>query len=164
MAKTQGQTPVPQQSANDILAELLLQEKAEAAQKREEEKQKYAMLLQRRKASEMAQLSNQDRIYANCDHLQGNHKNGESPFKEVTHMSLHTFADNTMRIRCNKCGFRWFPGDTDEFIVRDGVKLNNPTSIGWKQAKKTVQKYTNMGNKPSTGFITVTVTQQPSGD
>lgn len=144
-------------SSTDVLAEILLKREMKEEQEKLDKEAKYAEKNKKRIAQDAQTIKNLNRQYANCDHLQGNHKNGEIPFKEVTHMSLHTFQDNTKRIRCNKCGFKWFPGDTAEVIKRDGVKQDNPTGIGWKEAYKTCLRYKNVGNKPSCGFITVEV-------
>jgi len=156
MAETQAP-----KSAADVLAEILLQEKAEQAQERQVKKAKLGESDDRRKQQDADNLARQERQYANCDHLQGNHKLGESPFKEVGHMSLHTFGGpsttDARRIRCNKCGHKWYPGDKAESYVRNGVRVNNPTGMGWKEAYKFVMRFKSMGNKPSAGFIDVFV-------
>jgi hypothetical protein len=157
-----------EKTATDILAEIALEERAEKIQAARDVKARLSEATERRKASEKVQFSTQLRVWQNCDHLQGNHRPGEMPFKEISHLSLHTYHDNVRRIRCNKCGFIWHPGDTAEFyfVWRDGKstgeKRENPTGIGWKEAYKTVQRFSTIGNKPSRGFITVqTVVSDP---
>ena len=111
----------------------------------------------------MANPSSQSTITSICDHLQGNHASGEAPIRELDNLSLHTYQDNTKRIRCNKCGFHWHPGDTAEFYyrwvagIKTSAKLTNPTGMGWAEAYKRVISGKTTGNKPSCGFVTVTV-------
>lgn len=148
-----------EKTSTDILAELMLKERAEVEEQRQEKKQKLADADTRRQASDAEKIKNENRRMSNCDHLQGNHKLGEAPFIERSHMSLHTFGGpsttDARRIRCNKCGHKWYPGDGAEFYVRDGVKVPNPTGMGWKDAYKVIMKGKTTGNKPSTGFIDV---------
>jgi hypothetical protein len=148
------------QDANVILANLLLQEKAEAAEARKIKAARLATREKNRLLQDAQKVENEIRRQGNCDHLQGNHKLGEMPFKEVSHLSLHTFQDNSKRIRCNKCGFKWFPGDTASTIKRGKETMPNPTGWGWQEAYKQVMKFKNQGNKPSTGFLTFQLADQ----
>jgi hypothetical protein len=158
MGKTET---VVKPTSNDILADILLQERVDKQQAAQEVKTRNADALERRKQQELGMLDIQNRVYSNCDHLQGNHKPGEAPFREISHLSMHTFFDKTRRIRCNKCGFRWRPGDTDKTITRQGITSTNPTGISWKDANKIVQKFVTVGNKPSKGFLVIDLA--PSG-
>ena len=155
-----------QETSTDILARLMLEEKAEAQEKKTVERQRQAVKVARHQAADQDQLRNDNRRQANCDHLQGNHKHGEAPFKEVSHLSLHTYGgpstSDNRRIRCNKCGFKWYPGDTETTLLVSRLRDNreplpNPTGMSWKDAYKAVMRYKNQGNKPSTGFIDVIV-------
>lgn len=158
---------VEKKSSTDVLAELMLKREAVQEQEKLDKEAKYKEADARRKASDGEKLRNENRKFANCDHLQGNHKNGEAPFREISHMSLHTFGGpstvDRRRIRCNKCGHKWYPGDGADTYRRDaqglpgkkGAEVPNPTGISWLAAYKTVTRSKTIGNKPSTGFIDV---------
>jgi len=150
---------LPKKSATDILAEIALEERAEKIQAARQEKDRYNAALARRMSQDAELTKNKTTRMANCDHLQGNHKPGEMPFRELPHLSKHTFQDNRTRIHCNKCNFNWFPGDTNETIFRAdhaGMKqeLPNPTGMGWKEVNKMVTRFQSVSNKPSRAFIT----------
>jgi len=153
--------PIAAKSSTDVLAEIMLRRELKDEQERQNKEVRNTVADARRKKEDAGKLENDRRRQTNCDHLQGNHRLGESPFREISHLSLHTFGGpsttDNRRIRCNKCGFRWYPGDLAETIVRDGQKIDNPTTISWKEAYKIIMKNKNVGNKPSTGFIDVFV-------
>jgi hypothetical protein len=144
-------------SSVDILAELALEEKAEKAAAAKEAKSRYKEMYNRRRVADKNRLDFQERVYAACDHLQGNSSNGQVPLREVPDLSHHTYSNNVQRIRCNKCTFQWFPGDTQDEIVRNKQTRINPTGLSWKDVSKLVKKFGATGNKPSKGFVTVTV-------
>lgn len=154
-----------EKSSTDILAEVMLRREAKEEQARTDQETKYAEADVRRRASDAEKLKNEFRRFGNCDHLQGNHKLGEAPFIERSHLSLHTFGGpstvDNRRIRCNKCGHKWFPGDGQENYKRDGVMVPNPTGMSWKDAYKVIMKSKTTGNKPSTGFIDVFTAPTP---
>jgi hypothetical protein len=149
------ETPVVKQSAQDILADIMLRREAKEEKEKLQAEAKYAEKDARRQKQDAQKLASDVRRYTNCDHLQGNHKLGEEPFKVVAHLSHHTYQSGIQRIRCNKCGFRWFPGDTQDHIKRSGKVSKNPTGMSYKDAVKMCMKSKNMGNKPSKGFVLV---------
>src|SRR5580700_2500725 len=114
------ETPAVQKSASEILAEVLLRREAKEEAKKQQDETVYAEKDARRRKQDAQQQANDQRRFANCDHLCGNHKNGEEPMKWTPNLSHHTFQSGIERIRCNKCGFRWFRGDMQETIKRNG--------------------------------------------
>lgn len=148
--------------ATQILAELMLEEKAEKVKAAQDAKALLEKKNKQRIKTDAEKFANELRRQGNCDHLQGNHKIGEAPFREIGALSMHTFQDASSRIRCNKCGFKWYPKDTVEFLPPNKVRGNtapiaNPTGMSWTDAYKMCMKFKNLGNKPSTGFITMNV-------
>lgn len=155
------------QSATEILAELMLRREMKDEQTKAANEARLAVKLVRQQQADADSVKNENRRHANCDHLQGNHKNGEAPFREISHLSLHTYGgpstEDNRRIRCNKCGAKWYPGDTAEIyciskLRGNDEKLPNPTVMSWKDAYKTVMRNKSQGNKPSSGFIDVMLT------
>lgn len=68
-----------------------------------------------------------------CDHRKGGYSvRGAAPRGGIVdyNVSLHTFSNGKARVRCNKCGKRWFRGDAD---WADAVRMveqssNSPSS------------------------------------
>lgn len=85
----------------------------------------------------------------NCKHLKGG-KNRKATQNEDYLLSIHTFIDGVTRIKCLLCGMKWFPLDTDEFLVRGGKLVPNHTGLGWKEVFRFVGKST---NTPTTSEI-----------
>jgi hypothetical protein len=158
----------PKETATEILARLALEDRAEAMQVKRDAKAKLAAADERRKQQDADKLAKDQRIYANCDHLQGNHKLGTKPPREIGSLSLHTYGGpstaDTRRIRCNKCGHRWFPGDKRKTYFRNGEQVDNPTKMNWKDAFEFCMKYQTQGNKPSAGFIDIAPPKQRDND
>jgi hypothetical protein len=153
----------PTKSATDVLAEIMLRREAKEEQAKLDAEKRTSDASDRQRKMDEGKLKNTHRRQSLCDHLQGNHASGEAPIRELDNLSLHTYQDNTKRIRCNKCGFHWHPGDTAEFYyrwvagIKTSAKLTNPTGMGWAEAYKRVIRGKTTGNKPSCGFVTVTV-------
>lgn len=79
------------------------------------------------------------RRWAACDHLRGKIGTGfRAPLIKTSFLGLHIFPDNTVRVKCEKCGMKWYKTDTREHIIRDGQKLSNPTGMSFIDA---LQKY-----------------------
>ena len=154
------QTEQPKESAVEILARLALEEKADKMAKQQADKAAYAQKLATRQQSDAKLAAKEQRKYANCDHLQGNHKRGEIPARKISALYSHLFNNGVERYRCSKCGFRWFRQDTPDYIVRNGKQEPNPTGMGWKEAVKHTIDYAGFGsNKPSKAWVRVNVTQ-----
>jgi hypothetical protein len=69
----------------------------------------------------------------NCKHLKGGTGRQRAQAKDPA-VYFHIFTDRTQAIKCNLCGARWLPGDTDEYLTRNGSKIPNWTGIGWRRA------------------------------
>lgn len=68
-----------------------------------------------------------------CKHLKGGTGRQRAQAKDPA-VYLHIFTDRTQVIKCTLCGARWLPGDTDEYLTRNGSKMPNWTGIGWRRA------------------------------
>jgi hypothetical protein len=157
---TQSVELQPQKSAQDIMAEIMLEERAEKIAKAAAEKASHAQKLAVRQKNEKAIIAKDNRKYANCDHLQGNHKRGEAPMRRISALYEHLFNNGVNRYRCLKCGFRWFQQDTQEYIIRNGKKEENPTKMSYADATRHTIENSGFGsNKPSKAWVRVNVTQ-----
>ncbi len=80
-----------------------------------------------------------------CKHLKGGKGRVRGQQKDPA-VYLHTFTKGDRVIKCTLCGARWMPGDTDEYLTRNGSKIPNWTNIGWARA---VEMAEDSSNKPS---------------
>ncbi len=80
-----------------------------------------------------------------CKHLKGGKGRSRGQQKDPAVYS-HIFTDRTQVIKCQLCSARWLPGDTDEYLTRNGSKIPNWTGIGWRRA---VEMAEDSSNKPS---------------
>lgn len=80
-----------------------------------------------------------------CKHLKGGKGRTRGQQRDPA-VYGHTFTDGTVVIKCQLCQARWFPGDTDEYLTRNGNKIPNWTGIGWRQAQEMAE---DSSNKPS---------------
>lgn len=147
----------PKQSAQDIIAEMMLAERYEKLKKESAAKANFEMKKAQRDKTDAALAAKDERNYANCDHLQGNHKRGEIPQRKVSALNHHTFHNKVARYHCTKCGFKWFKQDTKKHLLRNGKKVPNPTKMSYADAQ--LHTMTNSGygqNKPSKAFMRVT--------
>jgi hypothetical protein len=148
------------ESAVEILARLALEDKAEKSAKTQADKANYAQKLAERQKADAEKTANINRKYKNCDHLQGNHKRGEAPMRRVSALYEHLFNNGVNRLRCLKCGFRWFAQDTQEYLIRNGNKEVNPTKMSYADAVRHTIENSGFGaNKPSKAWVRVNVTQ-----
>jgi len=99
---------------------------------------------QRRRDSENYTISKIETQKA-CRHLKGGIGRQRGQQKDPAVYS-HIFTDRTQVIKCNLCGARWLPGDTDEYLTRNGSKIPNWTRIGWGKA---YEMTLDSSNKPS---------------
>lgn len=96
---------------------------------------------QRRKESEnytVAKIQTQK----NCKHLKGGKGRTRGQQRDPA-VYAHTFTDGTIVIKCQLCGARWLPGDTDEFLKRNGNAIPNWTGIGWRRAQEMAEDSSN---------------------
>lgn len=80
-----------------------------------------------------------------CRHLKGGKGRTRGQQKDPA-VYLHTFTKGDRVIKCQLCSARWLPGDTDEYLTRNGSKIPNWTNIGWARAIEMVE---DSSNKPS---------------
>ncbi len=80
-----------------------------------------------------------------CKHLKGGKSRQRGQQKDPA-VYLHTFTKGDRVIKCQLCGARWLPGDTEEYLTRNGSKIPNWTGIGWARAIEMVE---DSSNKPS---------------
>lgn len=80
-----------------------------------------------------------------CRHLKGGKTRQRGNQKDYNVYS-HRFADGKVQIKCNDCAAKWFPGDTREYLKRNGMTIPNWTEIGWRDAVLMCEE---SSNKPS---------------
>lgn len=80
-----------------------------------------------------------------CRHLKGGKGRQRGQQRDPAVYS-HTFTNGDRQIKCQLCGARWLPGDTDEYLTRNGSKIPNWTNIGWGRAQEMCE---DSSNKPS---------------
>ena len=98
----------------------------------------------RKKESEnytIAKIENQKA----CKHLKGGKGRTRGQQRDPA-VYFHTFTDGSRVIKCTLCSARWLPGDTDEYLSRNGSKIPNWTNIGWTRACEMAE---DSSNKPS---------------
>jgi hypothetical protein len=99
---------------------------------------------QRRRDSENYTVSKIEAQKA-CRHLKGGKGRQRGQQKDPA-VYMHTFTGGERVIKCNLCSARWLPGDTREYLTRNGSKIPNWTNIGWAEAVDMVE---DSSNKPS---------------
>jgi hypothetical protein len=99
---------------------------------------------QRKKESENFTISKIENQKA-CKHLKGGKGRTRGQQRDPAVFG-HTFTDGTIVIKCQLCQARWLPGDTDEYLTRNGSKIPNWTGIGWRRAQEMAE---DSSNKPS---------------
>jgi len=77
-----------------------------------------------------------------CRHLKGGKGRQRNQQRDPA-VYHHTFTDGKVQIRCTLCKARWLPGDTDEYLTRNGSKIPNWTGIGWRHAKEMCEDSSN---------------------
>ena len=141
-----GQNSVPEAVPSDsetlrLLVQLLLADRQEQAQIRQEQLQaRQAKDRQRRIDSEYF-IKNKNNVQSICTHRKGG--KGVRSVKVDYAVYHHTFTDASTYIRCQICGMKWRSQDTPEFLLRGGQKIPNHTGIGWKDAVKMLSETSN---------------------
>lgn len=82
---------------------------------------------------------------SNCKHLKGGRGRTRGQQRDPS-VYLHTYTGGDVVIKCHLCSARWLPGDTDEFLKRNGSAIPNWTGIGWRRAFEMTE---DSSNKPS---------------
>lgn len=102
-----------------------------------------------------------------CNHLKGSEnaklrmKSGGDDYL----VYLHTFISGDQVVKCNKCSMRWRPGDTREFLIKNGKKVFNHTMsqdghpISWQDALMMCNK---SSNTPSSSEVVLKAAPLPA--
>jgi len=77
-----------------------------------------------------------------CRHLKGGKGRQRNQQRDPA-VYHHTFTNGAVQIKCTLCKARWMPGDTDEYLTRNGSKIPNWTGIGWGKAKEMAEDSSN---------------------
>jgi hypothetical protein len=160
-------------SSNEKLAELLLEQNRIAAKAAEiaaaKEEREAAEYAERKAAEQEAKLQRAAKIHekvtrdkqidqkkfndqARCAHLKGIGAHDQN--MNLYNLYSHQLPNGVVFIACrNRCGFKWYPGDTRETIVRNGKTLPNPTRWSYEDAyshlpKKSFSRSTVMRKAP----------------
>jgi hypothetical protein len=96
---------------------------------------------QRRKESENYTIAKIESQKA-CKHLKGGKGRTRGQQRDPA-VYAHTFTDGNIVIKCHLCQARWMPGDTDEYLTRNGSKIPNWTGIGWRRAQEMAEDSSN---------------------
>jgi molybdopterin converting factor small subunit len=139
-------TPEPAAIPNDaatlqMLVQLLLAERQEALQEREDRKRTNKVRDDQRKRNAEYAVAEKNKIQSICTHKKGG-KGLKSPKTDYA-VYAHTFTHNVAYIRCQICGAKWRTVDTKEFLVRSGQQIPNHTRIGWREALEMLAESTN---------------------
>lgn len=146
--KSQVQPVIPAKPARgmeeklDLLLQLLATKEARIA---EEEQNKEVARLARnaqREKSSAAHVEKQLIKQARCRHLKGG-KLGPLGGVPNYNVIMHTLINNRTFGKCNNCGMKWFPQDSQEFLIRNGRKIANHTKQGWSEFQQMFQQSTN---------------------
>ena len=148
---TSGQTPakpavppvVPSQDAATLqmLVQLLLAERQDAMQDKQEKLRAHQEREKQRRINAEHNLADKRTGQSHCSHKK-NQKGIRGPKVDYA-VSFHTFTNAESYIRCLICGMKWKNQDSPEFLLRRGQKVENHTSIGWKEAYKMLGESTN---------------------
>jgi hypothetical protein len=124
---------VPQVATADQLTQLLqvmLMREQRLSQQEEELQKRINARKEQYKRNSESDTTNVIDTQRACLHLKGGRSRMAKQNKDYA-FSLHTFIDNTSRIKCLICGMKWFPYDTREWLVRNGRAIRNHTGLGW---------------------------------
>lgn len=139
----QGATPEPAVNATtmEMLVQLLLAERQQALEDRQERQRTQKARDDQRKINAEYAVAEKNKIQAICTHKKGG-KGLKGPRIDYA-VYAHTFTDNIAYIRCQICGAKWRRLDTVEYLVRSGKQIENHTGIGWKEALNMLSQSTN---------------------
>jgi hypothetical protein len=143
MTQLLNQTPEPMSDSKtlQLLVQLLLSERQEAMQERQQKQQALSEKEKQRRINAEYNLKEKQNAQALCTHKKGG-KGLKGPKVDYA-VSFHTFTNAESYIRCLICGAKWKNKDTEEYLVRRGEKIPNHTGIGWKQAYQMIGESSN---------------------
>jgi hypothetical protein len=132
---------------------------------RQKVEEEHEARVQRRKTGDAYMATEEAFRQSKCDHRKGTAGSGRK-FKIVDYMmNRNTFQNGVTRIKCEKCRFRWFPGDTKEFVagtmencLKKIRKTPNPTRLSYNE----VWGMTNEENTTNTPSRAEMVTTGPA--
>jgi hypothetical protein len=121
------------------------------AQKEEAlEVQRKAVDAERKKESERYIYARME-AQTNCKHLKGGAFRSKGQQKDPA-VYAHTFTNGDTIIKCNLCGAKWTPLDTEDFLSRNGHKVPNWTKIGWRKAAEMLDESSNRASSSEQFF------------
>jgi len=130
--------------------QLLLVRESGALEREAAEKERHKALAKQREKNQTQSAYNLMVLQRKCLHIKGKgRKASYSPEGQAAirrddpAIMFHRFIDGSMVIKCLLCQSRWKPGDTKEFLTRNGKKIPNHTSISWEDAVALSHKSTN---------------------
>lgn len=128
------------------MVQLLLEEKAQAA---EERKAKLVVQQARDESSKKIagynekEERNKQRLCTHQKNQPSKHHYTPRALKVDYAVGYHLYPDGVAEIRCLICGAKWHKGDTDEQWTKNGVVRKNWTKMGWQAALRMVQESSN---------------------
>lgn len=133
------------------LLELLLVRESGALESEAAEKESQKARAVQREKNQVRNAYNLMVLQAKCLHIKGKGKKANySPEGQAAirrddpAIMFHRFIDGSMVIKCLLCQSRWKPGDTKEFLIRNGgKKIPNHTRLSWEDAVALTYKSTN---------------------
>jgi hypothetical protein len=161
-----SETEKSKMSSNPTLEQLLAEQNRIALAREERELAEYT---ERKAAEQEAKLRRAAKIHdkvtrdkqidakkfadqQRCAHLKGIGAHDQN--MNLFNLYSHQLPNGVVFIACrNRCGFKWYPGDTRETIVRNGKTLPNPTRWSYEDAyahlpKKSFSRSTVMRKPP----------------
>lgn len=106
--------------------------------KRRAEEDNYAVRVLRQEQNDHEMWNAVMLWQSKCDHRKGT--TGKKKWKHIDYMvDRHTLQNGTTRIKCQKCRFKAFPGDTAEkcsYTLENfmkGIKVVNPTRLSYAE-------------------------------
>lgn len=128
-------------STLQLLVKLMLAERQDAMMEREEKRKAREARDKQREINSEYMFAEKRQKQQLCSHKKGG-KGLKGPKVDYA-VSFHTFVNQQSYIRCLICDMKWKNTDTQEFLVRRGVKIPNHTGLGWKDAYRMVLESSN---------------------
>lgn len=94
----------------------------------------------------------------NCTHLKGG-RDGNGRYDTGDDNRNHSvfinrYPSGERVVHCTRCQAEWHPGDTTDYLIRDGRKVSNPTRKSYQEALKMAAQSTNRESSSITFTIT----------
>lgn len=124
-----------------LLVQLMLAERQDSLLEREEKKRARQARDKQREINAEYMFAEKRQAQQLCTHKKGGR--GLKGPKVDYAVSFHTFVNAESYIRCLICDMKWKNTDTQEYLIRRGVKIPNHTGLGWKDAYRMVLESSN---------------------